>query len=180
MQSFLIELYPDCCFRSDDISLNNTFTIAAGNNHTYYSTNNVTICSNDNIINVNSGGHLLVKAGNKIHIKNGFHAKAGSNVHLKIESPCSTITTTALSAPQRIAPNTPLDDTYSTDEVATSNNLENIESDMIQSTSIYTISGQLVRNIEGELQNTSDLPNGMYILQHRISDGSIISTKITK
>ena len=179
-RTFLTEIYPLCNLRSNDVLLSNTFTIAAGNNHTYYSTNNVTICSNDNIINVNSGGHLLVKAGNKIHIKNGFHAKAGSNVHLKIESPCSTITTTALSAPQRIAPNRPLDDTYSTDEVATSNNLENIESDMIQSTSIYTISGQLVRNIEGELQNTSDLPNGMYILQHRMSDGSIISTKIIK
>lgn len=180
MQSFLVELYPECSARANNISLSTGFTIAADANRTYYSTNNVTICSNNNLINVNGGGHLLVKAGNKIHIKNGFHAKAGSNVHLKIESLCSTIMTTALSAPQRIAPNTSSDDTFSTNESVTNNGLENAENELIVSTSIYTISGQLLQTIAGTQQDISNLPNGMYILQHRISDGSIISTKITK
>ena len=85
MQSFLIELYPDCCFRSDDISLNNTFTIAADENRTYYSTNDIVFCSNNNSITVNSGGHLLVKAGNEVRLKSGFHAKAGCNLRIAIK-----------------------------------------------------------------------------------------------
>ena len=121
---------------------------------------------------------MLVKAGNKIHIKNGFHAKAGSNVHLKIEPLCSTSTTTALSAPQRVAPTTPSDDTNSTDEVVTNNGLESTENEVIVSTSIYTISGQLIQTISGGQHSAAHLPNGLYILQHRMSDGSMRSEKI--
>ena len=178
MQSFLIELYPEYSFRSSNVSLGNNVTILAGNNRTYYSTNNVTICSNDNLINVNSGAHLLIKAGNEIRINSGFHAKAGSNVHLKIEPLCSTSTTTALSAPQRVAPTTPSDDTNSTDEVVTNNGLESTENEVIVSTSIYTISGQLIQTISGGQHSAAHLPNGLYILQHRMSDGSMRSEKI--
>lgn len=177
-RTFLTEIYPLCNLRADDISLGNSMVILPGNNRTYYSTNNVTICSNNNFVNVNSGGHLLIKAGNKIHIKNGFHAKAGSNVHLKIEPLCSTSTTTALSAPQRVAPTTPSDDTNSTDEVVTNNGLESTENEVIVSTSIYTISGQLIQTISGGQHDAMHLPNGMYILQHRMSDGSMRSEKI--
>lgn len=49
---------------------------------------------------------------------------------------------------------------------------------MIQSTAIYTISGQLLQTIDGGQRDASHLPNGMYILQHRMSDGSIRSEKI--
>ena len=90
------------------------------------------------------------------------------------------ITTTA-SAPQRIAPRSssaPTDNTEPTDEVATSNNLENVESNMIQSTAIYTISGQLLQTIEGGQRDATHLPNGMYIFQHSMSDGSMRSEKI--
>lgn len=177
-RTFLTEIYPLCNLRSNNVSLDDSFTILAGNNRTYYSTNNVTICSNNNLINVNSEGHLLVKAGNKIHIKNGFHAKAGSNVHLKIEPLCSTSTTTALSAPQRVAPTTPSDDTNSTDEVVTNNGLESTENEVIVSTSIYTISGQLIQTIADGQHDATHLPNGMYILQHRMSDGSVRCEKI--
>jgi hypothetical protein len=51
--------------------------------------------------------------------------------------------TTTISSPQGIAPRSssaPADNTEPTDEVATSNSLEIIESTMIQSTAIYTIS----------------------------------------
>ena len=55
----------------------------------------------------------------------------------------------------------------------------NIESNMIQFTAIYTISGQLLQTIEGGQRDAAHLPNGMYILQHRMSDGSIKSEKVT-
>ena len=56
--------------------------------------------------------------------------------------------------------------------------LESVERDMIQSTSIYTISGQLIQAIEGNQMDASQLPNGMYILQHRMSDGKKKKKKI--
>ena len=181
MQSFLIELYPECSFRSDNVSLGNNVTILAGNNRTYYSTNNVTICSNNNLINVNSGGHLFIKSGNKIHIKNGFHAKAGSNVHLKIDPLCYTTATTSASAPQRIASRSssaPTGEIDSKGDNVANIGLENLASEVIISTSIYTISGQLIQTISGGQHDATHLPNGMYILQHRMSDGSMRSEKI--
>ncbi len=179
MQSFLIELYPKCSLRASNVSLGNNLTILADDNRTYYSTNNVTVCSNNNLINVNSGGHLLVKAGNKIHIKNGFHARAGSNVHLKIDPLCNTTTTTSASAPQRVATkSSSSEDTDSTNETSTYNSIENLETENITSTSIYTISGQLIQTITGGQHDITHLPNGMYILQHRMSDGCMKSEKI--
>lgn len=56
--------------------------------------------------------------------------------------------------------------------------VSNVENVMIQSTSIYTISGQLLQTIEGGQRDAAHLPNGMYILQHRMSDGSTRSEKI--
>jgi hypothetical protein len=120
-------------------------------------------------------------ATNKVVLKSGFHAHAGSNLHVKIVDYLSDPITTTASAPQRIAPRSssvPADNTEQTDEVATSNSLEIIESTMIQSTAIYTISGQLLQTIEGGQRDATHLPNGMYILQHRMSDGSTRSEKI--
>ena len=71
-----------------------------------------------------------------------------------------------------------MDNTEPTDEVATNNALEKIESEMILSTAIYTISGQLLQTIDGGQRDAAHLPNGMYILQHRMSDGSTRSEKI--
>ena len=53
-----------------------------------------------------------------------------------------------------------------------------MESDKILSTSVFTISGQLLQTIEGGQRDAAHLPNGMYILQHRMSDGSMRSEKI--
>jgi hypothetical protein len=107
-------------------------------------------------------------------LKPGFHAKAGSNLHIKIEVP----TTNVASAPQRVAPTTPSDDTNSTDEIVNNIGLENAENKVIVSTSIYTISGQLIQTILGGQRDVAHLPNGMYLLQHRMSDGSVRSEKI--
>ena len=57
--------------------------------------------------------------------------------------------------------------------------VENIENYVIVSTSIYTVSGQLIQTIAGGQHDATHLPNGMYILQHRMSDGSVRSVKIT-
>lgn len=56
--------------------------------------------------------------------------------------------------------------------------LETLTSNIILSTSIYTISGQLIQTISGGQHDATHLPNGMYILQHRMSDGSMRSEKI--
>lgn len=175
-QVYLIELYPECSFRANDVSLSNPLTITANANRTYYSTNNVTLCSNNNSITVENGGHLLVKAGNEIRLKPGFHAKAGSDVHIMIND--TLCNTSQASAPQRVAPKTSSDDTNSTNESVTNNGLENAENEVIVSTSIYTISGQLIQTIIGGQHDTTHLPNGMYILQCRMSDGSVKSEKI--
>ena len=179
-QVYLIELYPICSIRSNDLLFSTPLTIAANENRTYYSTNNITLCSNNNPITVESGGHLLIKAGNEVHLKPGFHAKAGSDVHIMIDTLCNGSHT---SAPQRVAPRSssaPEEDTDSTIEVVTSNGLGNMTGGMIVSTSIYSISGQLLQTISGGQHDVAHLSNGMYILQHRMSDGSVRSEKRAK
>lgn len=178
-QVYLIELYPECSFRADDVSLNNILIIGQNDNRTYYSTNNITLGSNHNLITVNNGGHLLVKAGNEVRIKDTFYAKAGSDVHIMIDPLCYTPPTQSSSDPQRIAPRAsaaPTDDT--TEKNANGNPIESIDNEVIVSTSIYTISGQLIQTIAGGQRNLAHLPNGMYILQHRMSDGSVKNEKI--
>ena len=123
---------------------------------------------------IEAGSDVTYSATEQVVLKPGFHAKAGSNLHIKIEAP----TTNVASAPQRVAPTTPSDDTNSTDEVVTNNGLESTENEVIVSTSIYTISGQLIQTISGGQHDAMHLPNGMYILQHRMSDGSVRSEKI--
>ena len=178
-QIFLVELYPLCDLRSNSVSLSGALTIAPNNNRTYYSNNNVTICMNNNPVVVDDGGHLLVKAGNQVRIKQGFHARMGSNVHITIDSFCDTPSTVASLAPQRISSSRTKDDTESTNDSLTNNTLENVESGVILSTAIYTISGQLLQTIAGGQHDASHLPNGMYILHHRMNDGSIRSEKVT-
>ena len=121
-----------------------------------------------------AGSDVTYSATEQVVLKPGFHAKAGSNLHIKIEAP----TTNVASAPQRVAPTTPSDDTNSTNEIVNNIGLENAENKGIVSTSIYTISGQLIQTISGGQHDATHLPNGMYILQHRMSDGSMRSEKI--
>ena len=121
-----------------------------------------------------AGSDVTYSATEQVVLKPGFHAKAGSNLHIKIE----VSTTNVASAPQRVAPTTPSDDTNSTDEIVNNIGLENAENKVIVSTSIYTISGQLIQTISGGQHDAAHLPNGMYILQHRMSDGSVRSEKI--
>lgn len=121
-----------------------------------------------------AGSDVTYSATEQVVLKPGFHAKTGSNLHIKIEAP----TTNVASAPQRVAPTTPSDDTNSTDEIVNNIGLENAENKVIVSTSIYTISGQLIQTISGGQHDAAHLPNGMYILQHRMSDGSVRSEKI--
>ena len=178
-RKFLTEIYPDCEQREEDVLLSDADNVLADEKRTYYSGNDVIVSSNNNSIVVNNGGHFTVKAANQVRLKNGFHAKSGSNVHITIHPlPCDNpIYAASNTSLQRIAPSIQ-DNTEPTDEGATSNSLENIESNMIQSTAIYTISGQLLQTIEGGQRDAAHLPNGMYILQHRMSDGSTRSEKI--
>lgn len=126
------------------------------------------------------GSDVTLRAMNQVILKPGFHAKAGSNLRIKVDKPTTSLSTTS-SALQRIASRSssaPTDNTEPTDEVATSNSLENIESEVILSTAIYTVSGQLIQTISGGQRDVAHLPSGMYILQYRMSDGSVRSEKI--
>ncbi len=124
-----------------------------------------------------AGSDVTYSATEQVVLKPGFHAKAGSNLHIKIEAATSHTT----SDPQQVAPRTssaPTDETNTTTEEVANNGLETVASEVIVSTSIYTISGQLIQPISGGQHDAAHLPNGMYILQHRMSDGSVRSEKI--
>ncbi|MBR5573226.1 MAG: S8 family peptidase [Paludibacteraceae bacterium] len=125
-------------------------------------------------VTLEAGSDVTFSATEQVVLKPGFHAKVGSNLHIKIEAPTANIA----SAPQRIAANTSSEDTDSTNERVTNNGLENAENEVIISTSIYTVSGQLIQTITGGQHDATHLPNGMYILQHRMSDGSVRCEKI--
>ena len=128
-----------------------------------------------------AGSDVTFSATEQVVLKLGFHAEKGSKLHIKADTTFFDPITTS-SAPQRIAPRSssePADNTEPTSEVATSNSLENVNNEMILSTAIYTISGQLLQTIAGGQHDASHLPNGMYILHHRMNDGSIRSEKVT-
>lgn len=124
------------------------------------------------------GSDVTFKAIDKVILKPGFHAQSGCKLHIVIDTP-NLLQSDVV--PQCVASrpySTPANNTGLGNEAITSNHFENIESEMIQSTSIYTISGQLLHTIEDGQRDAANLPNGIYILQHRMSDGSIRSEKI--
>lgn len=121
------------------------------------------------------GSDIILRGMDQVVLKPGFHAKSGSKLHIRIDT---STTAQSASIPQRVASKTPSDDMDSTTEEIANNGLENVENEVIVSTSIYTISGQLMQTITGGQHDVAHLPNGMYILQHRMSDGSMRSEKI--
>ena len=124
-----------------------------------------------------AGSDVTYSATEQVVLKPGFHATAGSNLHIKIEDAIANIA----ASPQQVAPrrsSAPTDDANSTNEEFDNNGLETVASNRIVSTSIYTISGQLIQTIYGGQHDATHLPNGMYILQHRMSDGNVRSEKI--
>lgn len=125
-----------------------------------------------------AGSDVTLRGMDRVVLKPGFHAKAGSKLHIKVDPPT---TTQAASLPQQVAPrrsSAPTDDANSTNEEFDNNGLETVAINRIVSTSIYTISGQLLQTIAGDQHDATHLPNGMYILQHRMSDGSVKNEKI--
>ena len=124
-----------------------------------------------------AGSDVTLRSMDRVVLRPGFHAKAGSKLHIKVDTP----TATPSSAPNRLASrvsSTPTENTDPTNEKETNNDLAIAENEVIISTSIYTISGQLLQTISGGQYDAPHLPNGMYILQHRMSDGSVKNKKI--
>ena len=124
-----------------------------------------------------AGSDVTLRGMDRVVLKPGFHAKSRSKLHIRIDTPT---TTQSASASQRIAPKTSSDDTDSTTEEVANNGLETVASEVIVSTSIYTISGQLLQTISGGQHDITHLPSGMYILHHRLSDGSVRTVKMAK
>ena len=125
-----------------------------------------------------AGSDVTYSATEQVVLKTGFHAKSGSKLHIKVDQ---HTTTQSVSAPKNISirsSSAPTDDTESTNDTPTNNTLEDMGNNMIQSTTIYTISGQLIQTISGGQHDAVHHQNGMYILQHHMSDGSVRSEKI--
>ena len=142
-----------------------------------YDVTNTKPCGN---VALEAGCDVTLRAMEQVVLKPGFHAKAGSKLHIKVDQPTPI---ESAATPQNISPRTPFaptDNTASTKESVTNNNLENAAHEVIVSTSIYTISGQLIQSISGGQHDVAHLSNGMYILQHRMSDGSVRSEKRAK
>lgn len=126
-----------------------------------------------------AGSDITLRAMNQVVLQHGFHAKAGSQLHIKVDEPS---TTQSASVPQLVAPRKSSalsDGTVYTNEEGANNSLENATEEVIVSTSIYSASGQLLQTIAGGQRDATHLPNGMYILQHRMSDGSVTCDKVT-
>ena len=149
--------------------------------HTIYAGYAVTDSREYGKVSLRISTDVTYLATNRVVLKSGFHAHAGSNLHVKIVDELYDPIATTPSAPQRIAPRSSsasADNTDTSDKVVIGKDLEDIETENILSTSIYTISGQLIQTIAGSQYDVSHLPNGMYILHHRMSDGSVNSEKI--
>ena len=145
--------------------------------HTIYAGYAVTDSKPYGNVILEAGSYVTYKVTEQVVLKSGFHAKAGSNLYIHIETPTANISP----APQQVATRTssaPTDDTNTTAEEVANNGLETKTCEVIVSTSIYTISGQLIQTIAGGQHDVAHLSNGMYILQHRMSDGSVRSEKI--
>ena len=131
---------------------------------------------------LNEGGNLMVQATKEIRFTDGFHARAGSNMIAQIvpESEWKNLSSARRSS---IRSNAPKNNSHSNteDEGNISQNFDNgleCTSATITCTNVYSLSGFLLQTFEGENYTLSYLPSGMYILQHRMSDGSMRSEKI--
>lgn len=133
---------------------------------------------------LDSGCDVTMRAMNRVVLKLGFHAETGSRLHVFTDAQVkhATMTSTqSTSSPQRVAPKSSAtkDGVEPSTEGVTNNGIESIVCEAILSTAIYTISGQLLQIVEGGQHDASHLPHGMYILHHRMSDGSMRSEKVT-
>ena len=131
---------------------------------------------------LNEGGNLMVQATKEIRFTDGFHARAGSNMIAQIvpESEWKNLSSARRSS---IRSNAPKNNSHSNieEEGSVSQNFDNgleCTSATITCTNVYSLSGFLLQTFEGENYTLSYLPSGMYILQHRMSDGSTRSEKI--
>ena len=133
-------------------------------------------------VEVNEDADVLFQATKEIRFTDGFHARAGSNMIAQIvpESEWKNLSSARRSS---IRSNAPKNNSHSNteDEGNISQNFDNgleCTSATITSTNVYSLSGFLLQTYEGENYTLSYLPSGMYILQHRMSDGSVRSEKI--
>ena len=136
-------------------------------------------------VKINKDADILLQATKEIRFTKGFHAKRGSNLVAKIipESEWKNLKSVRRvpnrsNSQYQTKQSNESNNTDSTEETSAYNSIKNIENEIIISTSIYTISGQLIQTVTGGQHDATHLPNGMYILQHRMSDDSMRSEKI--
>ena len=133
-------------------------------------------------VEVNEDADVLFQATKEIRFTDGFHARAGSNMIAQIvpESEWKNLSSARRSSIRSNAPKNNNQSSTENDESISQNFDNGIECSnvTITCTNVYSLSGFLLQTFEGEICTLSHLPNGMYILQHRMSDGSMRSEKI--
>ncbi len=190
-RTYLTEIYPNCTSRSANVNGITDTLIAANDKRTYYSTQQVSLCSNGNNLTIQPDGHLLVKAGEQIVLKSGFHAKAGSQVHLVIKDfQCDGIAPASLRAPQQHQGGGEEGDESTYEDIIISeikispNPVQDIlqitSSEPIEAVAIYTLSGERVLQATTMQVDVSNLREGLYIVHAIAHTGSHYTAKVVK
>lgn len=161
-------------YQSDEEIYEYALEIVAG-----HSVTNAQSCGD---VVLSSGSDVTLRAMDRIVLKHGFHATIGCRLHAFTDgfNDSTSISSRLISDPQRIASRYSVASTNSKTSIEgeVADDIESVEGIVILSTAVYTVSGQLLQVVDGGLYSTTHLHNGMYILQHRMSDGSVRSEKI--
>ena len=134
-------------------------------------------------VKIHEDAEVLLQATKEIRFTDGFHAKTGSNMIAQIvpESEWKNLSSARRNSKRS---NFSMNNNQSKDEEGDgiSQSLYaglECSNTTIICTNVYSPSGLLLRTFASEIYTLSHLPSGMYILQYRMSDGSVKSEKVT-
>ena len=134
-------------------------------------------------VKIHEDAEVLLQATKEIRFTDGFHAKTGSNMIAQIvpESEWKNLSSARRNSKRS---NFSKNNNQSKDEEGDgiSQSLYaglECSNTTIICTNVYSPSGLLLQTFADEMYTLSHLPNGMYILQYRMSDGTVKSEKVT-
>ncbi len=130
-------------------------------------------------VTLEAGSDVILRAANQVVLKSGFYAKSGSKLHIKVDTPTIASQTYYHSQQAKRKPTVnPTDGADTVEDIMSPNSTESIECNEILFTAIYNISGQLLQTIYGADIDLSFLPNGFYVLQKHMTDGSVVTETV--
>ncbi len=142
-------------------------------------------------IPIESGKIGAYYSGTSVTLKPGFHAKAGSKVHVAIQHfPCDGIAPASLRAPQHHQGGGEKGEESTSEDIIISemtispNPVQDVlqitSSEPIEAVAIYTLSGEKVLQATTTQVDVSNLKEGMYIVHITSQTGSHYTAKIVK